>query len=182
MANMDVKGAAAAAPEFVLKDLESDDVFRMTSLIGKLGISNIGSLFDEKTLRATAFEMPTKMGKDGKIIPLPIEEWTEGQRMAAAASADAKKQLILRVVETVLTNFEQCKTDVYRLLASGYSVSVEEIRAESAVTLLQLIDDYINREAFSDFFTQALKLLGHMGSFGSKMSFSGATGQARTRS
>ena len=64
MANMDVKGAAAAAPEFVLKDLESDDVFRMTSLIGKLGISNIGSLFDEKTLRATAFEMPTKMGKD----------------------------------------------------------------------------------------------------------------------
>ena len=52
------------------------------------------------------------------------------------------------------------------------TVSVEEIRTVSAVTLIGLIDGYINREAFSDFFTQVLRLMGHMGSSGLRMSSS----------
>lgn len=172
------QGAAAAAPEFVLRDLSSDDVFTMTSLIGKLGISNIAQLIDEKTLRATRFEVPTKMDEEGKLVPLPEKEWTEGQKVAAMAAEDARTQLTLRIVETVLNNFEKCRDDVYRLLASGYTVSVKDIQESSAVTLIGLIDGYINREAFADFFTQVLRLMGHMGSFGLKMSSSNAMAPA----
>ena len=178
MAKKNEQGAAAAAPEFVLKDLASDDVFTMTSLIGKLGISNIAKLLDAKTLRATRFEAPTRMKENGELEPLPMAEWTEGQKMAAMQAEDARTQLTLRIVETVLNNFEKCRDDIYRLLASGYSVSVEEIRTVSAVTLIGLIDGYINREAFSDFFTQVLRLMGHMGSSGLRMSSSAVMAQA----
>lgn len=174
MAKKNEQGAAAAAPEFVLKDLASDDVFTMTSLVGKLGISNIAQLIDAKTLKATRFEAPTKMDKDGKLVPLPASEWTEAQKIAAMNADDARTQLTLRIVETILNNFEKCRDDIYRLLASGYSVSVDEIREVSAVTLIGLIDGYINREAFSDFFTQVLRLMAHMGNSGLKMSSSGA--------
>lgn len=173
MARKSDQGAAAAAPEFVLRDLSSDDVFTMTSLIGKLGISNIAQLIDKRTLRATRFETPTKVDEEGNLVPLPVGEWTEKQKAAAMAAEDARTQLTLRIVETVLNNFERCRDDVYRLLASGYTVSVDDIRGVSAVTLISLIDGYINREAFADFFTQALKLMAHMGRFGSKMNSSG---------
>ena len=80
MARKSDQGAAAAAPEFVLRDLSSDDVFTMTSLVGKLGISNIAQLIDERTLRATRFEAPTKVDEEGNLVPLSVGEWTEKQK------------------------------------------------------------------------------------------------------
>ena len=51
------------------------------------------------------------------------------------------------------------------LLADGSGLSVTEIRTLPAGVFIKAVSDYISREGFRDFFTDALQLLSSMGTF-----------------
>ena len=153
------------ADEMELRDLAADDLFPMVSLLSKVGASELMERIGTDLIEAAKFTQPVRIGKGGKTTPIPKKEWTEGQLRAEAKADAARSRIFLIGGETILSNFGTCKSEIYSLLASGYGVSVE----------VGLIDRYINREAFGDFFSQALKLVSHTGTFISRINFTGGT-------
>ena len=163
------------ADEMELRDLAADDLFPMVSLLSKVGASELMERIGTDLIEAAKFTQPVRIGKDGKTTPIPKKEWTEGQLRAEAKADAARSRIFLIGGETILSNFGTCKSEIYSLLASGYGVSVEDIASLTLTELVGLIDRYINREAFGDFFSQALKLVSHTGTFISRISFTGGT-------
>ena len=163
------------ADEMELRDLAADDLFPMVALLSKIGMSELMERIGTDLVEAAKFSQPVRIGKGGKTTPIPKKEWTEGQLRAEAKADAARSRIIAIGVETVLSNFGMCKDEIYSLLASGYSVSVEDIASLTLSELLGLLDRYINREAFADFFMQALRLVSHTGTFISRIRFTGDT-------
>ena len=163
------------ADEMILRDLVADDLFPMVALLSKIGMSELIERIGPDLMEAAKFTPPVRIGKGGKTIPIDRKDWTEGQIRAAAKADAAQSRIIAIGVETALSNFGECKKEIYSLLASGYGVSVDEIASLTLAELLGLLDGYINREAFTDFFTQAFKLVSHTGTFISRINFTGGT-------
>jgi len=180
MANMNNDGAASVAPVFELRDISADAVFMMTALLSKLGVGQLLQLVSAEASKAS-FEPPMTM-KDGKQVPLPLNKWTEKQRAAAIAAQEAQNVMITKAIELMLSTFASCKNEIFALLADGYGCTVEDIEGISGVELIELIDGYVNRDAFVDFFTRALKLFTKTSSSGSRMRFTAAMAAGRTES
>ena len=159
-------GAATAAPVFKLREISADAVFLMMRLLSKLGIGELGKVIGGDLAKASSFKVPTTM-KDGKEVLLPVSEWTEKQKAAAQQAQAAQNQMMMQLIDTVLTNFADCKADLYALLADGYGCSVEDIAGVSGIELIDLIDGYVNRDGFSDFFMRAMNLVSKTFSSGS---------------
>lgn len=166
------------AEEMELRDLVADDLFPMVALLSKIGMSELMERIGPDLIEAAKFSQPVKIGKGGKTTPIPRSEWTEGQLRAAAKADAAQSRMIAIGVETVLANFGICKNEIYTLLASGFCVSTDDVASLTLAELLGLLDRYINREAFADFFMQAFKLVSHTGTFISRINFTGVTDQA----
>ena len=147
-----------SAPDFVLRELKADDLFTMTAILGKIGMKEVTDSVDQNSWKAIlSYQTPMQM-KDGKKVPIPMKEWTAKQRNAYLKFIEGRANSQSAMMSAILRNFGRCKEDVYRLLASGYGINVDTVKNVDAVKLAELMYQFMDRESFSDFFTQALKL------------------------
>lgn len=152
------KDAGAAAPAFVLRDLKAADVWQLVRVLRRFNLKEAVKLINQDTLKASQFKMPTKM-VDGEIVPMPVEEWTNAQRKAYRAAQAASDELIWQVLDILINNIGGCEDEVNKLLAMGIEKDIDYVRNMDASDYLNLIVQYVTREGFSDFFTQARNLL-----------------------
>lgn len=151
-------GEVSASPKFTIRDLKSTDVWNMTRVIGKIGVAKIRESIPEDLWRKSNYSPPTMLGKDGSIVPLPRDKWTEAQIDAEMQAELANDELAWLVLGMLVENIGNCETEINRLLADGIGTSITAVREMDANDYMELIVAYVTREGFRDFFTQAWKL------------------------
>lgn len=157
--NMIMTGEDKPSPKFVIRDFKSSDVWQMTRVIGKIGIHNFRNSIDPAALKASNFKKPQMLGEDGELVPLPREKWTEAQIEAEFRAEMASDEILYAILGLLIENIGNCERDVNKLLADGIGVAVEEIADMDASDYMELITQYVTREGFKDFFTQAWRLV-----------------------
>jgi len=156
MPNMD--DAGAIAPAFVLHDLKSGDVWQLVRVLRKFKLAEARKMIDEDLLKKTKFETPKKL-VEGEFVPMNQDEWTPAQRKAYRAAKEASEELMWQVLDILISNISGCEDEVNKLLAMGIGKDIDYIRNMDAGDYLNLIVQYVTREGFTDFFTQAQRLL-----------------------
>lgn len=156
MPNME--DAGAIAPAFVLHDLKSGDVWQLVRVLRKFKLAEARKMIDEDLLKKTKFETPKKL-VEGEFVPMNQDEWTPAQRKAYMAAKEASEELMWQVLDILISNISGCEDEVNKLLAMGIGKDIDYIRNMDAGDYLNLIVQYVTREGFTDFFTQAQRLL-----------------------
>ena len=176
MEQMNNTGAEKSAP-FVLGPMKASDVFQMVRILRVLGFNEIGKLLDPKKRKDLAFKKPQTRGNGGGLVDLPRDKWTEAMIAAETRYQVAMSSLLMEVIGMILDHITdpECEKAIFTLLASCTGATVEEIRNMDAVCFIDLLDQYVSREEFSDFFMRAWKLLSRSGNTGSQISSSVAT-------
>lgn len=176
MAEMTMTGAACAAP-LILNDIKAPEVFQMVRIMKILGFNEIGSLADQKTRRDLSYTPPKQQKQGGVLEDLPRELWTEAQVEAETRYQIALSGIVMKVMGLIIERIgnPEFENAVYSLLAYGTGTDVARIRKLDAVDFIDLLDRYISREGFSDFFMQAWKLFARSGKKNSQISAIAAT-------
>ena len=156
MPNME--DAGAIAPAFVLHDLKSGDVWQLVRVLRKFRLAEARKMIDEDLIKKTKFETPKKL-VEGELVPMDPKEWTPAQRKAYGAAKEASDELMWQVLDILISNISGCEDEVNKLLAMGIGKDIDYIRNMDAGDYLNLIVQYVTREGFTDFFTQAQRLL-----------------------
>ena len=152
-------GEASASPNFVIRDLKSGDLWQMTRVLSKIGIRDFAQGIDPSVIKASQFKAPQTMDKDGNLHPLPRDRWTEAQIDAEMRAEMANNEMLWSILGMLMDHIGDCEGEVNKLLANGAGLTVAEIEAMPVDDYMQLIDAYISRDGFRDFFMQALRLL-----------------------
>lgn len=150
--------AGAAAPAFILHDLRSSDVWQLVRVLKRFNLREARKLIDADLLKKSQFKTPQKL-VDGELVPMAPSEWTTAQRKAFQESQKANEELIWQVLDILISNIAGCEDEVNKLLAMGIDKDVYFVRNMDANDYLDLLVQYVTREGFSDFFTQAQRLL-----------------------
>ena len=151
-------GADQSAPALSLRTPTADDLFTLVRLIDKIGLTDARASVSSELRKAAFFEMPKMIGEDGKEVDLPHDQWTEGQRRALLEASSAVTKIKAIMMDAVIQNIGKVKDEILTLLASGYGVRVEDIPQDDGIAFAKMLFEYIDREAFTDFFIQASKL------------------------
>jgi hypothetical protein len=157
-----MKDAGAAAPAFVLRDLKAADVWQLVRVLRRFNLRDSRKLIDQDLLKKAKFEKPKKL-VDGELVPMPVEEWTNAQRKAFREAKKASDELTWQALDILINNIGGCEDEVNKLLAMGIEKDIDYVRNMDASDYLNLIVQYVTREGFSDFFTQALNLMDKTG-------------------
>ena len=150
--------AGANAPAFVLRDLKSSDVWQLVRVLRRFNLREARKLIDQDTLKKAKFETPKKL-VDGELVPMPQDEWTAAQRKAFREAKKASDELTWQALDILINNISGCEDEVNKLLAMGIDKDINYIKDMDAGDYLNLIVQYVTREGFSDFFTQARNLI-----------------------
>lgn len=126
---------AAEPKKYELRKLEAKDIAPMTSIIAKIGIKEIKGCFN----------------------PADIQELISGKNADAAASA-VGLSVVTDIAGVILTNYEKCQSDIFKLLASLADVNVKQIESLSIDVFMDMVIDVIKKEEFKDFFKVVSKL------------------------
>lgn len=148
------------AEDFTLRKILAPDVFRLTAIIGKIGVKQAFEAIDPWMMHAVFEYVEPTMMRDGKPVPLPPSRWTAAQRKADQAHDKATLDFLLAAADTVLIHVGDAMEDIIALLADSYGTDVETIRTLDADVFVELLMRYIQRDAFLDFFKAALRPLG----------------------
>ena len=156
--------AAERSAAFVLRDLNSSDVWQMVRILRKFKLTEIYKQIDQDLIKASKFEAPLERAEDGSLVPLSPDKWTEAQKKACERAKKANEQLTWIFIDILIDNIGACETEVNTLLAMGIGRDRQFVAAMPPDQYLDLIVQYVTREGFSDFFTHARSLLGKVGS------------------
>lgn len=148
------------AEDFTLRKILAPDVFRLTAIIGKIGVKQAFGALDPETVHAVFDYVEPTMMRDGKPVPLPPSRWTAAQRKADQAHDKATLDFLLAAADTVLIHMGDADEDIIALLADSYGTDVETMSTLDADIFVELLMRYIQRDAFIDFFKAALRPLG----------------------
>ncbi|MBQ8434569.1 MAG: hypothetical protein IJX24_00940 [Oscillospiraceae bacterium] len=122
--------------EFTLRPFETEDIFLMTTIIGKIGVSQIIDIIKMNSFRDIVRE-------DG-----------DEEKYKAVGKAVGMK-----VIAMIIEKLPECKNEIYRFLASLSGKTNEEIAKQPPVITVRMIKKFISMDGFSDFFMEVAELL-----------------------
>lgn len=126
---------------YEFRKLSTKDVFLMFRIIGKIGINEFKTVFDDGGLV--------------DIVGAMSDEAKQSDNGAYAAAA----VVALDVGNVIFSNIGRCEDEIYQLLSQTSNVPVEKITAEgNAVMFLEMLIDFFKKEEFPAFFKVVSKL------------------------
>lgn len=125
---------------YTLRGLNADDLFDVVQIVKKLGVKEVKSCF---------------AAADMQRIIASMEE-TENENLDLIATVGLS--VVMDVATLVIEHLNDCKQDLYRLLASLSGMQEADIAALPAGTFFKMIVDVIKHPSFNDFFQQLVGL------------------------
>ena len=129
---------------YVLRELEGDDMFLMIQILSKIGVERLKKCMEANSIRAAARIMMDKE-TDAKA---------KDEAMNSIGVA-----IMLEIASTVLERLPECRTDIYTLLAQVSGKTYEEIAHMKLIPLTRMIKDFFRKPEFPDFFTEVFEFL-----------------------
>lgn len=112
-----------------LRELKATDVFKLTSILSKIGVKNFKDLLTQETL-----------------------DKLNGEERNAASM-----QLVVDALDIVLANIDKCEEQIYGLFASLSGMKINEVKNMRGAEFINLAYDVFTSEDFIDFFKAALR-------------------------
>lgn len=127
----------AAEKPYTFRKLSTSDIFPMLKLLNKIGIKE---LKENESMKNVLFMF---MGGTAK-----------GKVDVNKLGVDIFFELASIITECI----PKCESELYSLLSVTSNLAVDDIKAQSPATTLEMIVDFIKKEEFGDFFRAASKL------------------------
>lgn len=141
---MTTEEAVIVEKPYKFRKLSADDVFLMTKIIGKIGIREFKSCFQDETLGKLIGKFTNKDNKNADV--------DDNALYALAGVA------LLPAIDIILGNLDKCKEDIFTLLSSVSGMKVKDIR-EDAILFMEMLIDFFKKPEFPDFMKVVSKLL-----------------------
>lgn len=119
----------------MVRTLVGDDIFVMTSIIGKIGLRNLMAC-------ANTLEVHEVL-ENGENL----DEDTLKEKIG--------NLIIYGIIDVILVNLEKCSGDIGKLMARLYGMTDKEVHELQAADYLDMLIDVVKSENFSDFFNRA---------------------------
>ncbi|MGL3114846.1 hypothetical protein [Enterococcus faecalis] len=142
----------------VMRELKGDDLFTLLAIVGKLDVKDEFINLFEKNIESAE-----------KVVPLDhkSKEPTKAeQKKIDAAKEKADKEATKRGIEMgaamlqkVMLNLKDIKSDINGLLAELTGASVQEISALGLKEYTTLLVDFFKKPELADFFSSIASLL-----------------------
>ena len=121
---------------YMLRALQSDDLFLMLKVINKIGIKEIKKCFEsEAVIKAISSVAGDKKGED-----VDNDVATVGMTV------------MLEIADVFARNLPACRDELYQLLSTLSGMTVEEIARLPMLTMVDMVMDVIKMQEFADFF------------------------------
>lgn len=124
--------------KYTLRELQADDFFTITTILGKIGVGEFKNLFTPELINVAAAAV-----LDGDQS---LQE-TVGYNVFFDAAG------------IILNNMEPRKHDVYRFVSDLTGIPAEKVGKLPITTFFEIIMNIVKKEEFRDFFGAALRLL-----------------------
>lgn len=147
-----------AEKPYQLRELCSEDICPMLTIIKKIGIKEFKECISKETIE-NLVEIFMNAAKP------KIEENNEGEEVEGSedntlvAAGISILPSVFDVADVLLTNIPKCEHDLYKFLANISNLKVEEIKKLKMPVFAEMIIDVIKKEEFKDFFKVVSKLL-----------------------
>lgn len=122
---------------YEFRRLVATDVFLMTRILSKIGLNKFSGCFKSEEVQ--------------KLINNTKED--EDRTLTVGAG------IFLEVLQVVMESLDKCEADIYNLLATTSNLTVDEVKALDCVIFFEMLQDFIKKEEFLDFFKAASRLL-----------------------
>lgn len=119
---------------YTMRNLEFDDIFLVTAILNKIGLSELKGCLQSPDVRAAIAS-----GAEGKEIDLSAVGVT----------------VMLEVASVIVSHLGDCKREIYALLAALTGMKESEIGKLPFRTSVKLIREVITKPEFADFFQDA---------------------------
>lgn len=136
----EVRNEAKATKEekaYTLKKLSAANLFTFSTILNKIGFSELKACFQSKEIQQAISESKTESGINIESVGVAV---------------------IMDVASIVLKNLEKCKDNIYQLLSDLSGMKKREIEALDMNVFIEMIIDVFQKEEFKDFFKVASKL------------------------
>lgn len=125
--------------EYELRELKSKDVFPMFKIIGKIGINEFKTCFDNDVVK----DMIAKtQGEEGQDLNLGAVGYS----------------VVLDIVNVVVAHIPDAEQEIYSFLASLSGLKKTEIENLPIDKFFNMLIDIFQKEEFKDFFGVASRL------------------------
>ena len=143
-AEVTAEAEIAKEKAYEFRRLQSKDIFLMTKIISKIGLSEFAALYQNGSAKDAISALISKKAsekakKDDDFISIGIE-------------------IAMELAEVVLTNMNKCENEIYQLLSNVSNLSVKEVETLDAVIFLEMIIEFVQKEEFKDFFKVVSRL------------------------
>lgn len=123
---------------YTFRQLKSTDVFLMSKIIGKIGVNEFTTCFEN----------------DG--IKKMIADASEGETTDIESVVGI--QVILEIANVILCNLPKCEKEIIQMLANVSGMAFTEVEDLDAVIFMEMVIDFIKKEEFKDFIKVVSKL------------------------
>lgn len=125
--------------EYELRELKSKDVFPMFKIIGKIGINEFKTCFDNDVVK----DMIAKtQGEEGKDLDLGAVGYS----------------VVLDIVNVVVEHIPDAEQEIYAFLSSLSGLKKQEVADLPISVFFNMLIDIFQKEEFKDFFGVASRL------------------------
>lgn len=125
--------------QYKFRELQSDDMFLMFSIISKIGVNTFKPVFDSES---------------GKKLMLVIS----GKEVANIDTQKESVNIMLDVAQILLQKTPLIKKEIYSLLANTSNMTENEIKKMGICEFAVMLGDFVRKEEFPNFIKVVLKL------------------------
>ena len=122
---------------YELRGLQSQDLFPVLSLLNKVGMAEIKTVFNGEAVQGAIKKMKAKEG----------EGEAKDNVMASVGISVA-----MEIVGILMVNLPKCENEIYSILSSLSGMKPKAIRELSPAIFAEMILDVVTKDEFKDFF------------------------------
>lgn len=117
--------------KYTVRNLCSKDIFPMSKVLSKIGITNIKTAFEGDEIKKLI------KGKDVESVGMAVT---------------------MNIAGMILENLPSCENELYKFLSDLTGTKIEELKEDSLADFAELIIAIVQKEEFKDFFKVVSKL------------------------
>lgn len=136
---------------YTFRKLNSTDLFPMITIISKIGLDELTSVFEGDAMKEIINKFMPK--KNEQADEQKDEESKKGGQVLVGIN------VTLKIVNKILEHIPTCETEIYTLLANVSGMDIQAVKALDLDVFMEMLIDFVTKEEFKSFFKVASKYI-----------------------
>lgn len=142
--------------EYTIRKLNSNDIFLMVSILSKIGISEISSMFEGDELKEVITEANRKKAEADQEGTDQKEDAEQNSNNDLVTRIGMK--VIFKIVNLLMKNLPKCKKELFEFLSEMSGIPAKEISELPPADTMGMLIDIFKQDEFMDFIQVVSKL------------------------